>query len=97
MKGMNETKGDDGVRGKRRRIGGDLIAEFPVVMSTVDHPLLFSSLPVLSRAFIFIIYQLSQEPGPNSLPIQNWRIFPLEIYPLPSSSFSFSSSSFPSS
>lgn len=96
MKGMNETKGDDGVRGKRRRIGGDLIAEFPVVMSTVDHPLFVSPCPI-SRAFIFIIYQLSQEPGPNSLPIQNWRIFPLEIYPLPSSSFSFSSSSFPSS
>lgn len=52
MKGMNETKGDDGVRGKRRRIGGDLIAEFPVVMSTVDHPLLFSSLPVLSLALL---------------------------------------------
>lgn len=58
---------------------------------------LFVSPCPISRAFIFIIYQLSQEPGPNSLPIQNWRIFPLEIYPLPSSSFSFSSSSFPSS
>lgn len=39
-----KDEGDERNEGwKRRRIGGDLIAEFPVVMSTVDHPLLFSS------------------------------------------------------
>lgn len=56
MKDEGDERNEGRVRGKRRRIGGDLIAEFPVVMSAVDHPL-FSFR--LSLSYLFYLHYLS--------------------------------------